>query len=125
MQRLIPVRKDKRPIQIRRSALKWLLERVQHRLLDSNNPAALQAELDHYDIPLELDVQKDVLANLPELVKRSMNLIEYTGQIDYDEMNWLPHLWNCGPTSEQYEWLFVDEAQDLNTAQLNIVEKVT
>lgn len=115
---------EKRPVKVRRAALKWLLERVQNGLLDWQVRSILEEQLQAYDPPLDDDTYNYVLNNLPELVTRTLRLVEYQGIIDYDEMVWLPYVLKCNTPEETYEWLFLDEAQDLNPAQLDIVRKV-
>ncbi|QQE64133.1 UvrD/REP helicase [Leptolyngbya sp. BL0902] len=41
--------------------------------------------------------------------------------IDYNDMVWLPHVMQLSPKAA--DWVFVDEAQDLNKAQLELVLK--
>lgn len=41
--------------------------------------------------------------------------------IDYNDMVWLSHVMGLAPKAA--DWVFVDEAQDLNKAQLELVLK--
>ena len=41
--------------------------------------------------------------------------------IDYDDMLWLPHRWHLSPPT--FDWVFVDEAQDLNEAHQSLILK--
>jgi DNA helicase II / ATP-dependent DNA helicase PcrA len=57
--------------------------------------------------------------------KRAMQLMRlgeyYTATVDYTDMVYLPIKLNL--KTWQYDWVFVDECQDLNTAQRNLFQK--
>lgn len=44
-------------------------------------------------------------------------------QIDYTDMIWLPNVLYCKPYGMQYDWIILDEAQDLSVCQREIVLK--
>lgn len=43
--------------------------------------------------------------------------------VDYTDMVWLPNVLYCKPWGLQYDYIFVDEAQDLNIAQRELIFK--
>jgi hypothetical protein len=61
---------------------------------------------------------KAVTAVLEEMVTLAVT----TGQIDYGDQVWLPHRLKLHPKT--YDAIFVDEAQDLNEAQLSFLLKL-
>ena len=58
---------------------------------------------------------------IPLILDEGLRLAESKREIDFDDMVWLPYQWQLTPKKK--DWLFVDEAQDLNIAQLNLVLK--
>jgi superfamily I DNA/RNA helicase len=63
------------------------------------------------------EFKKRLFEYLPFLFSKGAS--EATNVIDYNDMVWLPNYLNM--QLRQYQWILVDEAQDLNVAQLNIV----
>jgi DNA helicase-2/ATP-dependent DNA helicase PcrA len=74
----------------------------------------LESVLDHYDIDCNGD-REWVMETVPEVLRRDR---EETGTIDYDDMVYLPCVLSLKPS--QYDWVCVDEAQDLNAAQRSL-----
>lgn len=46
-----------------------------------------------------------------------------TKRIDFDDMIWFPYVYNLHP--DKYDYVFVDEVQDLNLAQIDLTIRVT
>ena len=53
------------------------------------------------------------------ILAQGQDLARREGTIDFDDMLYLPVAWNL--PLQQFEWVFVDEAQDLSPAQLELV----
>jgi len=85
-------------------------------LTDPADTDAVFALADHYDI---LYIPDDVLPALATLLQQGQELARREGTIDFDDMLYLPVAWNL--PLQQFEWVFVDEAQDLSPAQLELV----
>ena len=68
----------------------------------------------HYNIQLNGN-EEAIKALVPEILQRSEDDVLENGIIDFDDMIWLPTLSNC--TVDQFDVLFVDEAQDLNKSR--------
>ena len=85
-------------------------------LTDPADADAVLALADHYDI---LYIPDDVLHALTTLLSQGQELARREGTIDFDDMLYLPLAWNL--PLQQFEWVFVDEAQDLSPAQLELV----
>ena len=71
---------------------------------------------DRYDIDTIAD-EKEVALDILEYGKHDLS------QIDYTDMIWLPRVLFCKPIGMQYDWIFVDEAQDLSVCQREIILK--
>ena len=85
-------------------------------LTDPADTEAVLALADHYDI---LTLPDDVLPALSTVLQQGQDLARREGTIDFDDMLYLPVAWNL--PLQQFEWVFVDEAQDLSPAQLELV----
>lgn len=98
-----------------RSILVRLTSLVQSTLTNPFNREAVDALIDHYDI--EVNGSEDLIKGLlPAMIKACA---EQTQVIDYDDMNWMPVFLNL-PIAK-YDWVYVDEAQDLNAVQIELV----
>lgn len=71
------------------------------------------------DCPVELST---VLQDLEYILSEGERLARTEGKIDFTDMLWLPYQWKLTPY--KYEWILVDEAQDMNAAQLHLVKKM-
>lgn len=70
---------------------------------------------------LEVTDPSFVLPFIGKTLEEGDRLARYAGEIDFTDMIWLPNLWHLKPPS--YDVVLVDEAQDLNEAQLQLVMK--
>jgi len=85
------------------------------------NPSNLQEIKDlclHYTIPIK-DNWSFWQEAVNDILQKGINLSKE--QISFDDMIWLPHLLDLPIKAE--DWLFIDECQDLNQAQLQLVLK--
>ena len=71
---------------------------------------------DRYDIDTIAD-EKEVALDILAYGKANLS------QIDYTDMIWLPNVLFCKPIGMQYDWIFIDEAQDLSVCQREILLK--
>jgi len=71
---------------------------------------------DRYDIATIAD-EKEVALDILEYGKKNLS------QIDYTDMIWLPNVLYCKPLGMLYDWIILDEAQDLSVCQREIVLK--
>lgn len=90
-------------------------------LTPAQDRAAVSAMVDHFDCLDDCFDLKDFYYPLISLLKEGERLAE-KGIIDYDDMLWLPHCWQLEPPKQ--DWVFIDESQDLNPAQLDLVLKM-
>lgn len=68
-----------------------------------------------------LDWQPNFAPAVKSIIEHGNRLAEDTGEIDFNDMLWLPHVLNLQP--RQFGFIFVDECQDLSRAQLDLVLK--
>lgn len=72
-------------------------------------------------IPLQKVLEKAILLAIPEVLEKSDEIYARTGRIDFDDMIYLPNKLDL-PASNKTA-LLVDECQDLNIAQITLIEK--
>lgn len=100
-----------------RERIQSLLGLTQLTLTDAKDEAALLSLAHHFDLDTA-DWQFTARAIAP-ILKEGIALASTA--IDFNDMVWLPHVLKLQP--RKVDWLFVDEAQDLNRAQLELVLK--
>jgi superfamily I DNA/RNA helicase len=88
-------------------------------LTDSTSIDEMQLLIEHFR--LESPYVQTLVNYLPEILERGKDIAITQNIIDYDDMVWLPNQFNLNPF--QYQWIFVDEAQDLNKASLELILK--
>lgn len=83
----------------------------------AGTPAELEEIMDIYDCGPNLDEDRQqYIAWTAEVLRRTK---EKTGEISFDDQVYLPAVFNV--SGSRYDYVFVDEAQDCNPAQLRIV----
>jgi DNA helicase-2/ATP-dependent DNA helicase PcrA len=103
------------------STLSDLVDYCQATLTSPRDEQAMQDLIRHFGLamPCEYRELKDtVIAILQAGLEQAKN--EHV--ISFSEMLWLPHVWKLEP--RKFDWVFVDECQDLNAAQLELVLKM-
>ena len=94
-----------------RQPLAQLVSMCKKTLTDGGDAKAVDALADYYDIDMNGDTDRIV-----DLVPVALaTCIERLSVIDFDDMIWLPIVLNLPMT--RYDWVFVDEAQDLSKSQ--------
>ncbi|MGK7903865.1 MAG: UvrD-helicase domain-containing protein [Hormoscilla sp.] len=77
----------------------------------------------HFDIDIDPDYTEEISSAISTLLKKGERLAIEKRSFDYTDMIWLPVKWNLGKTSrifKPYQFVFVDECQDLNATQLEL-----
>jgi len=81
-------------------------------LLDAGDPAAVSEAIERYGVDANGD-EDELIALLPDIMERSRLM---TSVCDFDDMIWLPVVLNI--KVEQFDWILLDEAQDMNLCQI-------
>lgn len=113
--RLTPDLGEDDPNLIRRAALLDLVGKVKNTLTDYNDRQAVTDLAAYFGIDLN-DSAELILDTLPKVLNECK---KNTSLIDFDDMIWLPAILNLA--IDPVDFLFVDEAQDLNAAQANMI----
>lgn len=92
---------------------------IKNTLTNEDNYDDLIAMINHYGLELNGD-QSTVLRLAREVVKASRAM---SNVIDFDDMIWFPVIKQL-LFAKKYDYIFVDEVQDLNAAQIEIVLKL-
>lgn len=83
--------------------------------------------IDHFDLASDLpegyEDRMDIVVKLSRVILRKSNeLAQTTGEHDFDDMIFLPLLWNY--RMKQFNWVLVDEAQDTNPTRRLMAERL-
>ncbi|MDX2241376.1 MAG: UvrD-helicase domain-containing protein [Leptolyngbyaceae cyanobacterium bins.302] len=70
---------------------------------------------------LEMPYPGVIIPTIATILEQGQVLARHDKIIDYSDMLYLPYVWDLKP--QTFEWVFVDEAQDLSAAQLHLILK--
>lgn len=101
------------------SALQKLVDMARSTLAGSR--AEVQALIPQFNIDLDASYIPAIVDLAGAALREGQEVARRHGVIDYTDMIYLPHALNCNPP--KFDWLFIDEAQDLNAAQRELVLK--
>jgi superfamily I DNA/RNA helicase len=82
---------------------------------------ALSSLVSHFGLTLPCPVEQ-IAPNVIAVLSSGIQQAKEDHVIDFGDMLWLPWVWGLQPRT--YDWVFVDECQDLNRAQLEMVLKL-
>lgn len=85
-------------------------------LVDVASPFAVAEMLSRYGVDVEANELPRIHALLGPVLAECRKQLQL---VDFDDMIWLPVVEKLAP--EKFDWVFVDEAQDLNASQLELV----
>lgn len=88
-------------------------------LIDSDDADGVDRIAQHHGMVFNHVVYQYLPAFMRLMMQEGLRIARY--EIDYTDMLWAPCVLNADP--EKFPWVFVDEAQDLNRAQLEIVRR--
>lgn len=103
-----------------------IVRKIQINLLPQDYSSILLV-LIKYNIPLPVSISffYTYLLDIPLLLLKSSELLAETrGIIDYNDMLWLPHLWDIKNVPAK-DFIIVDEVQDVNKAMISLYKKWT
>lgn len=103
------------------AALCKLVDLARLTLTPSDNTSALRSLALHHGIDCDPKVLPILLTGVYEVIHAGVEIAREQKEIDYTDMVYLPYHWRLHP--RKVGWVFVDEAQDLNAAQLDLVLK--
>lgn len=95
---------------------------VKNLLLNPRHKKKLQEVIIRYGVDMGVTPKitfQSVCEYLPEIIIRCY---ERTAVVDFDDMVWLPV--KLKMTMEKYDWVFIDECQDLNACQIKMVTQM-
>jgi superfamily I DNA/RNA helicase len=100
-------------------ALAHFIELIQNKLVPYDDVNAVKKLASDFDVDVSAWVQESVA----ELFRRKLASISNFRKIDHSDQIWLPveRKLTC---PDQYDWVFVDECQDLCSAQVALLKKV-
>lgn len=90
-------------------------------LTDARNVDKLLELIVHFglDVDFEDDDFDVIMQGVPKVIEEGIAQYQRAGIIDFTDMIYLPNVLRM--SLPKYDWIFVDEAQDLNAAQLELV----
>lgn len=101
--------------------LKSLVALSQLTLTGSKDLEGLLSIYYHYGLDSDFEYPSLLLSWVDKILFEGELLAKHSLEIDFNDMLWLPCIWELIP--DQYEWLFVDECQDLSAAQLSLIQQ--
>lgn len=87
-------------------------------LVDARDTAALLGMMDRYGIDAD-DDSVDMMKVAGSVARALDECQRATDSVDFDDMIWLPVV--LGLPGEKFDWVCVDETQDMNASQLKLV----
>ena len=113
------VTKEERAVnRAKRSVARKIISLSKAILLDMNDKEAVDEAMDRYGIEIDSDLQ-DVIDYIPQIIAESRANVNV---VDFDDMVWFPASMN-EMSLTKYDYLFVDETQDLNASQVKFLLK--
>lgn len=95
-------------------------------MLDQADNKAIWHEIvDHFDLAYEIEDGRDVERGIDlaiQVLRYGVDLVRYEKLCDFDDMIYIPVV--LGLKVTEYDWVFVDEAQDTNAARRMLARKM-
>lgn len=96
-----------------------LVKFAQLTLTNAKSEDALREMVNHYSIEIDPEDWKLLWKAVDPIIQAGVKQFQMLGIVDFNDMIWLPIALNLKPGKADF--LMVDEAQDLNAAQLELV----
>jgi DNA helicase-2/ATP-dependent DNA helicase PcrA len=90
--------------------------------LSSEDTDEFNAMVKQYGVEIPTGWSGDLQEAVRSVLRRGQEQAKQAHLISFTDMLWLPYVWNLQPRT--FDWVFVDECQDLNRAQLELVLKM-
>jgi superfamily I DNA/RNA helicase len=97
--------------------LRNIVDLVRLNLADPSDESEVLEVARHHGISIE-----EIFPLIETVINRSNRVAKENGEIDFTDMIYLPVKW--GLSMYQNKWVFVDEAQDLNTCTRRVIDKM-
>ena len=101
------------------AAIAQLVHFTQCTLTNPDSAIAVHSMAAHFG--LEIPYPDLLIPAIATILEQGQDLARQDKIIDYSDMLYLPYVWDLQP--QTFEWVFVDEAQDLSAAQLHLILK--
>ena len=104
---------------IKRKGMRNLVSISKSVLVDAKDKNAVIEMIERYNTDIDTDVVDELVELLPNILEECKKRTE---TMDFDDMIWLPVVLNL--KMERYDYLMVDEAQDMNKCQIMFIMMV-
>lgn len=101
---------------LKRNAMRKLVAICKATLIDYKVPQNVVDIIEFYNIEIEQSIVEEVVRQLPHAMYQCQ---ANTSLIDFDDMLWMPIVLNL--RLEKFDYLFVDERQDMNACQIEYI----
>lgn len=118
-EKLYPSKDEKGERYKARNKIQALTDKVLANAIEPTDEEAIIAIAEHYGID---GLTANIIKSVADAAAMGIKRFQDTGEIDFIDMIWLPYALNMQP-ERQYDWLLVDECQDLNVLQQSISQK--
>jgi len=99
--------------------LEQLINYARYTLTDPEDGEKLALMAEHYN--LDLTYFDQAMPHLSSCLAKGIEVAKQKKQVDFTDMIWLPNVLNLKTSA--YDWMFVDECQDLSACQLELILK--
>jgi len=99
--------------------LEQLINYARYTLTDPEDDEKLALMAEHYN--LDLTYFDQAVPHLSSCLTKGIEVAKQKKQVDLTDMIWLPNVLNL--KTSNYDWMFVDECQDLSACQLELILK--
>lgn len=97
--------------------LEQLIDYARYTLTDPNDSEAMELVAEHYN--LDTTFFNKAFPYLAECLTKGIQVAKEQKKVDFTDMIWLGNVLNL--PANAYDWMFVDECQDLSTCQLELI----
>lgn len=100
----------------KRMSMRKLVSICKSTLVDVNDVNVVLSTIEKYGIEIDDEFTDEIIKELPSVMKQCQDNVSI---VDFDDMIWLPLVLNM--TLDEFDFLMVDEAQDMNASQIKFI----
>lgn len=106
----------------KRGSMRKIISLAKATLIDHNDPAAIAQMMERYGVDdVDEAYLSEIIERIPYLMEKCKTEVE---TIDFDDQIWLPLVHTkLRNHFDKFDYIFVDEAQDLNNSQIQFILK--